>query len=75
MLIDQRDLTGKTCIFNTNGNDSKWRCYDGQLCFVIKRKCESEYDIQDVGTIWEIQFVDNQKIDAFADELIEYNHV
>jgi hypothetical protein len=71
MERDKRNLIGKICIFDTQGLDSKWKKYDKQKCTVINRFVESEYDFEEVGTIWKIIFEDGIECDAFADELTE----
>lgn len=64
---DNRELEGKTCIFTTT--DSEWKKYSKCDCKVLKRVDETNYDFEDVGTMWAIQFSDGINIDAFCDEL------
>lgn len=35
------------------------------------RKPETEYDFEDIGTMWEIELEDGSELDAFPDELEE----
>lgn len=72
MVRDERNLEGKTCIFNTYGTDSEWKNHDGEKCKVKMRKSETEYDFEDIGTMWEIELEDGSELDAFSDELEEY---
>jgi hypothetical protein len=71
MVRDERNLEGKTCIFNTHGMDSEWKSYDGEKCKVKMRKPETEYDFDDIGTMWKIELEDGSELDAFSDELEE----
>lgn len=71
MVRDERNLEGKTCIFDTHGTDSEWKSHDGEQCKVKKRKSEEEYDAEDIGTMWEIELMDGSELDAFPDELEE----
>lgn len=71
MNRDMRNLEGKTCIFNTHGTDSEWKSRDGEKCKVKMRKPETEYDFEDIGTMWEIELEDGSELDAFSDELEE----
>lgn len=71
MVRDERNLEGKTCIFNTHGMDSEWKSHDGEKCKVKMRKPEHEYDAEDIGTMWEIELEDGNELDAFPDELEE----
>ena len=41
MVRDERNLEGKTCIFNTHGTDSEWKSHDGEKCKVKMRKLET----------------------------------
>lgn len=74
MVRDKRNLEGKICIFNTHGTDSKWENHDGEKCKVKMRKSETEYDFEDIGTMWEIELEDGSELDAFSDELEEYEN-
>lgn len=69
MIRDGRSLEGKTCLFSTNGSDSRYKVYDGQLCAVIERIDENSYDFDDVGTMWLVRMPDGKKVEAFADEI------
>lgn len=71
MVKDERNLEGKTCIFDTHGTDSEWKSHDGERCTVKKRKDENKYDAADIGTMWEIELEDGNELDAFPDELEE----
>lgn len=71
MNMDTRPLEGKTCIFDTHGNDSELKIHDGKKCVVKKRKPINEYDYFDIGTMWEICLEDGTQVDAFPDELEE----
>lgn len=67
MERDNRELTGKKCVFTTT--DSEWKEHSGETCTVGFRKNESEYDFEEVGTMWEIFLEDGNEVSAFADEL------
>jgi hypothetical protein len=72
ITADERDLIGEICVFNTDGQDSEYKIYDGEKCIVKKRVDESTYDFADVGTMYEIKFKgehDGSEAEAFADEL------
>lgn len=74
MNRDMRNLEGKTCIFNTHGTDSEWKSHDGEKCKVKMRKPETEYDFEDIGTMWEIELEDGSELDAFSDEVEEFEN-
>lgn len=70
MERDNRKLAGTICIFNTHGQDSDLKKYDGMQCQVVKRIDETEYDFEEVGTMWSISMIcDDYKTEAFTDEL------
>ena len=71
MVRDERNLEGKTCIFDTHGMDSEWKNHDGEKCKVKNRMSEMKYDFEDIGTMWEIELEDGNELDAFPDELEE----
>ena len=68
-LRDDRELVGKSCVFDTNKTDSNLQMYDGQRCSVIQRLDEKSYDFNEVGTMWLIRMDDGEEIEAFADEV------
>lgn len=71
MVRDERNLEGKTCIFNTHGMDSQLKIHDGKHCVVKSRMPEDKYDFTDIGTIWKIELENEEQIEAFADEIEE----
>lgn len=69
MERDNRELEGRTCLFDTKGTDSELTAYDKQFCLVLNRIDEQTYDFEDVGTMWRVELLNGKKTDAFADEL------
>lgn len=57
-------------LFNSQGNDSKLAKYDGCMCEIVRELTRDEADIDDVGKMFHIKFMDGYETDAFDDELI-----
>lgn len=60
-------------IFDSHGTDSELMKYDGCLCEVERELTSDECDIEDVGMMYHIKFMDGYETDAFEDELSEMN--
>lgn len=56
-------------IFDSKGADSELAKYDGCLCEITRELTEEEADINEVGKMYHIKFIDGYETDAFADEL------
>lgn len=56
--------------FNSHGADSELKKYDNCLCEVQRELTKEEADIDDVGRMYHIKFMDGYETDAFEDELI-----
>lgn len=57
-------------MFNCNGTDSELSKYDGRLCEVERKLTKEEVDIDEVGSMYHVKFMDGYKTDVFEDELI-----
>ena len=57
--------------FNSHGADSELKKYDNCLCEVQKELTKEEADIDDVGRMYHIKFMDGYETDAIEDELIQ----
>lgn len=62
---------GKRYRFDTKKTDSRWMAFDGQDCIVIRPLTRDEYDTDDVGPMWRVQFDDDRRTetDAYDGEL------
>lgn len=60
---------GEICTFDTHGGDSTYNNRSGKNIRIVRKLSENEVDIFDVGTMYEVEFSDGIKIDAFEDEL------
>lgn len=56
-------------IFNTHGGDSKLNERSGETVEIVRELTKDEADIDDVGKMYKIKFVDGFVTDAFEDEL------
>ena len=56
-------------LFNTRGQDSQLKKYDGRYGTIVRELSEKECDIEDVGRMYEVRFVTGETIHAFEDEL------
>ena len=56
-------------VFDCKGTDSELTKYDGCLCEVERELTKDEADIDEVGKMYHIKFMDGYETDAFEDEL------
>ena len=56
-------------VFDCEGTDSELTKYDGCLCEVERELTKDESDIDEVGKMYHIKFMDGYETDAFEDEL------
>ena len=56
-------------IFDTHGHDSTLNHRSGEKVKIIRPLTEKEADLQEVGPMYKIQFIDGFITDAFIDEL------
>lgn len=67
MERDDRDLGGLTCVFDSDGEDTSFRKYDGMKCEVIDR--DDEDLTTGMGTMWWIRLENGIELRAFSFEL------
>lgn len=63
-------FVGEKCIFKPSSDDEKYTKYADRACTVYQSLPESEYDVSDTGIMWEIEFRDKNRIQAFNHELL-----
>lgn len=56
-------------LFNTHGQDSQLKKYDGCYGTIVRVLSEKECDIEDVGRMYEVCLANNETVHAFEDEL------
>lgn len=59
----------RTAIFNSHGQDSDLRQFDGQEVTVLGEIPAETYDARDVGAMYRVVFADGPEVGVFADEL------
>lgn len=58
-------------VFNTHGQDSEYNHRSGETVEILRPCTKEECDIEDVGPMYYVKFLDGIEIMAFEDELEE----